>query len=252
MIADVSSGGGCVIEVVGSPGIGKSRLVQEAGAIAESHHIEVFTAHCESHMSEIPFRAVTGLLRSVFRVDGLDDAAARKAIGRRWPALTARTLHYFTTWGIREPGAGPVEAAPDARRRRLASLLNTAALARAEPAVIVVEDVHWIDPPSEAMLADFASALQTRIIMLVTYRPEYQGSLTQTPGSQKISLVPLRPSHTSALLDALVGTHASTAALKARIGERADGKPLLCPRDDPRSDRTSGAHRILRCSCVST
>ena len=138
MIADVSSGGGCVIEVVGSPAIGKSRLVQEAGAFAESHHIKVFTAHCELHMTEIPFRAVTGLLRSVFRVDGLDDAAARKAIGATLAGADDTDIALLhDLLGIREPGAGPVEGGHRTRGGDAGQLLNTAALARAEPAVIV-------------------------------------------------------------------------------------------------------------------
>jgi adenylate cyclase len=43
--------------------------------------------------------------------------------------------------------------APDARRRRLTTLVNTAALASEDAAVYVIEDVHWIDEASESMLA---------------------------------------------------------------------------------------------------
>ena len=44
---------------------------------------------------------------------------------------------------------------PDARRRRLTALINTASLARTEPALFIIEDAHWIDAVSESMLADF-------------------------------------------------------------------------------------------------
>ena len=48
---------------------------------------------------------------------------------------------------------------PDARRRRLTALLNAAAVARTTPALYVIEDVHWIDEVSEAMLAEFVAVV---------------------------------------------------------------------------------------------
>jgi predicted ATPase len=51
-------GHGTVVGVVGSPGIGKSRLVREVSAMADAHDVDVFTAFCESHPSQVPFHAV--------------------------------------------------------------------------------------------------------------------------------------------------------------------------------------------------
>ena len=63
--------------------------------------------------------------------------------------------------------------------------MNAASLARETPAVYVVEDAHWIDEVSESMLADFLTVIpQTPSLVLVTYRPEYRGALTQVPGAQ--------------------------------------------------------------------
>ena len=68
---------------------------------------------------------------------------------------------------------------PDARRRRVTALVNAASLARESPAVHVVEDAHWIDAVSESMLADFLTVIpQTPSLVIVTYRPEYEGALT--------------------------------------------------------------------------
>ena len=48
------------------------------------------------------------------------------------------------------------------------------------PAVYVVEDAHWIDEVSESMIADFVTVIpQTRSLVLVTYRPEYEGALAR-------------------------------------------------------------------------
>ena len=55
-------GHGAVVGVVGPPGIGKSRLVREVAAMAAARGVEVFTAFCESHASQIPFHVVARLL----------------------------------------------------------------------------------------------------------------------------------------------------------------------------------------------
>ncbi len=53
----------------------------------------------------------------------------------------------------------------------------------ANPGGVVVEDAHWIDEVSESMLADFLTVIpQTPSLVLVTYRPEYEGALTRVHG----------------------------------------------------------------------
>ena len=69
-----------MLGVVGSPGIGKSRLVRELSAKAASGGVEVFSAFCESHASQVPFHVVARLLRAVTGVDVLDGKAARDRV----------------------------------------------------------------------------------------------------------------------------------------------------------------------------
>ena len=79
--------------------------------------------------------------------------------------------------GIADPEVALPQIDPDARRRRLTALMNTAALARTEPALFIIEDAHWIDAVSESMLADFLSVIpRTPSMVLITSRPEYDGS----------------------------------------------------------------------------
>ena len=92
--------------------------------------------------------------------------------------------------GIGDPETAPPDVGPDARRRRLTALVNGAALAQRGPdASYVIEDVHWIDAASESMLADFMPVIpQAPSLMLITYRPEYRGTLSRVPGAQTIAL----------------------------------------------------------------
>ena len=101
-------------------------------------------------------------------------------------------------------------------------------MARSTPAVYVIEDVHWIDQVSESMLADFFSVIpRTQSLVLITYRPEYHGPLSTTPGAQTIALAPLNDSETGSLITEMLGPDASLASLTTQITERAAGNPFF-------------------------
>jgi adenylate cyclase len=229
MLDRSTKGQGCVAGVAGPPGIGKSRIVAETASIAGRRGVEVFSTYCESHTSEVAFHAVTRLLRAVLGTEGHDDEVARAQVRAQLPTADSMDLALLDDLlGIRDQAVELPAIAPDARRRRLTALLNTAALARSTPRVYVIEDAHWIDQASESMLADFLAVIpQTRSLVLITYRPEYHGALSNTPGAQTIALAPLDDSQTSALVGELLGSHPSIATLANQLRERAAGNPFF-------------------------
>ena len=222
-------GHGVVVTVVGSPGIGKSRLVREVAAIAATRGVEVFSAFCESHARDIPFQVVSRLLRAAIGVRGLDGPAARDRV--RSQVLDADpedVLLFDDLLGVADPEVELPKIDPDARRRRLTALVNAASLARHTPAVHVIEDAHWIDEVSESMLAEFLTVIpQTPSLVLVTYRPEYRGALSQVAGAQTIALAPLSDSETAALVSELLGSDPSVSGLATKITEKAAGNPFF-------------------------
>ncbi|MEV0671852.1 adenylate/guanylate cyclase domain-containing protein [Mycobacterium sp. NPDC050441] len=223
------AGHGAVVGVVGSPGVGKSRLVRDISATAAARRIGVFTAFCESHASNIPFLVVARLLRAATLVDDLRGEAARSRIRAQLPDADPEDLLLLDDLlGIADPGAALPVIDPDARRRRLTSLINNTALARAAPVVYVVEDVHWIDNVSESMLADFFTVIpRTSALVLVTYRPEYQGPLPGVVGEQSIALAPLSDSEIAALVSEMVGADASVGEVGSAVTDRAAGNPFF-------------------------
>ena len=178
MVDRAFGGRGGVVNVVGPPGIGKSRAAREAAALAASRGVEVFWAFCESHAGDIPFHVVAQLLRAGTGVADLDGEAARMRVRARVPDADPQDLLLFDDLlGIADPEVPLPQIDPDARRRRLTALINAASLARTEPALYVIEDAHWIDAVSESMLADFLMVIpQTKLMVLITSRPEYPGS----------------------------------------------------------------------------
>jgi class 3 adenylate cyclase len=229
LLERVIDGHGAVLGVVGPPGIGKSRLVREATTTAGSRGVEVFIAFCESHTSQVPFHVVARLLRAAIGVEGFDGQVARDRVRERVPDADPEDLLLLDDLlGIADPHTPLPAIDPDARRRRLTALLNAALLARQTPAVYVVEDAHWIDEVSESQLAEFLTVIpQTPSLLLVTYRPEYQGALSRATGAQTIALAPLSDSETTTLISALLGADASDGALGKKIAERAAGNPFF-------------------------
>ena len=227
---DCATGGrGTVVRAVGPPGIGKTRLTAEAVALAKSRGVEVFSTFCESHATGIPFRAVGRLLRAVEQISGLDDQSARARVRARCPDADPQDLLLLEDLlGIADPDVELPKVDPDARRRRLTALINSAHLARIDPAVFVVEDAHWIDEASESMLADFLAVVpQTSSLVLVTYRPEYQGVLASLIGVQTIALAPLSDAETARLVADLLGRDPSVSQIGEMIAERAAGNPFF-------------------------
>ena len=229
-ILDQAIGGrGRVVGLVGPPGIGKSRMVGETVSIAAERGAEVFTTYCESHTSEIPFHVAARLLRDVFAISGLEDDAARTTLRARMADADPEDLVLLDDLlGIGAPGVPLPAMDPAARRRRLAALLNAAAVARTTPAVFVIEDAHWIDEISQAMIGEFAVVVpQTHLLVLITYRPEYDGMLDRLPSAHRIALAPLDDSDCTALATELLGTDPSVATLVGQIAERAAGNPFF-------------------------
>lgn len=223
------SGRGCVVCVAGPAGIGKTRLTDEAVAMADRRGVVVSSVFCESHASDVPFFVAAGLLREAARITGLDDEAARIQVRAGVPnASDEDVLLLYDLMGIRDPDTPPPTIHPDARRRRLSALINSLSLNRTQPVLYVIEDVHWIDAVSESMLAEFLTVIpQTPSMVLITYRPDYRGALAEVPGTQTISLAPLSDSEAAVLLDELLGTDRSVAGVKALVAERAGGNPFF-------------------------
>ena len=220
---------GGVVNVVGPTGIGKSRVAREAAALAAGRGVEVFWIFCESHARDVPFHVVTRLLRESSGVARLEGDAARAQVRVRLPDADPQDLLLLDDLvGIADREVPLPQIAPDARRRRLTALINTASLARTEPALFIIEDAHWIDAVSESMLADFLAVIpQTKLMVLITARPEYAGALTRVHSAQTIALAPLGDSDTAALIGELLGSDPSVGDLAAIIAERAAGNPFF-------------------------
>jgi class 3 adenylate cyclase len=219
---------GQVVAVSGPPGIGKSRIGRELADLAKTRGLKTFSTFCESHARDMPFYVIARLLRDVFGVGELDDVAARGRIRSRLASADPEDVQLLEELlGVGDSGAA-LDVSADARRRRLSRLVVSALSGRRVPAVLVIEDVHWIDGVSEAMLADVLAAVpQTPSVTMITYRPEYRGVLHQIPAAARLVLSPLDDSQTATLVTELMGSDPSLGSLTEQIIDRAAGNPFF-------------------------
>ena len=147
----------------------------------------------------------------------------------RWGADVGRTdaQILFEVMGIADPDAPPLPVSVDGRRRRLVEVMSEAVLVRSARILFVLEDAHWIDAPSDEVLADFTDALKATSSMFVTtYRPEFDGALRQH-ADETITLQPLTNAMAVRLVGQLVGNDPSLAPLVERIAAAAVGNPFF-------------------------
>ncbi len=226
-------GGGLAVGVVGEPGVGKSRLCLEFGERCRQAGVPLFEAHCPPHgrnLSHLAFRELLGSLLGVSEGAGPDETRARiaeqaEALGD--PAALPLLLGLF---GLPERGGSPLRIARDEWERRLFQLAMGSIRTRtlAEPAVLLVDDLHWIDPASEAFVAELvASAGQLRALLLVNFRPEYRAEWMAHEHFHQLGLRPLSRDASRQLLHELLGDDPSTARLGDLVYQHAGGNPFF-------------------------
>ena len=97
-----------------------------------------------------------------------------------------------------------------------------------QPMLLVVEDLHWSDAETQAVLDRLVGGLtDAPLLLLVTARPEYQPTWDGRVGYIPLRLEPLPPTDTAALLEDWLGADADLQPLKLRLVERAQGNPFF-------------------------
>jgi predicted ATPase len=104
------------------------------------------------------------------------------------------------------------------------------ALSRKRPVLFILEDAHWVDPTTEALLGETMERIAAAaVLMVITYRPVYAAPWADLPHATSLTLNRLDQPQSLALIrtiEAHVGSEELSQAVMERIIERADGVPL--------------------------
>jgi adenylate cyclase len=228
-------GHGSVLGVFAEAGTGKSRLCFEFLERARAEGLNVHEGRAVSHGKSIPLIPVLEILRDYFGIDERDEPRrAREKIAGRLLLLDDSFRDVlpvlFEFLGVGDPDSPPVRMDPEERQRQLfgvtSGLLRLSTSAR--PAILLIEDLHWLDGASEAWVRMWADAVAgTHNLLLVNSRPEYRLEWMQRSHYQQLALAPLGAEAIRELLEALLGSDPSTAGLGEAIHRRTRGNPFF-------------------------
>jgi adenylate cyclase len=254
------AGDGSAIGLAADPGIGKSRLCHEFAERCRADGVEVFEAQAQAHGQSIPYMPVLQMLRAFFAIGEreAEQLSREKIAGRSLlldPDFAADLPLMFDFLGVPDPDRPVPQMSPEARQRSLerivCRLVN--APSRRKTLVMVIEDLHWIDAGSNAMLDGLIDSIAgTNTLAVFNFRPEYSPSWVGSPAYRGISLAPLAREDTRELLRDLAGEDPSLDGLDEPIHERTQGNPFfieeivreLAEAGHLEGDR--GAHRLVR------
>ena len=229
------AGRGQVVAVVGEPGVGKSRLYWE---FTHSHRLlgwRALESGSVSYGKTTPYLPVIDLLKVYFQIERRDDTRTirEKVTGKVLSLDRALEPALSALLALLEV---PVEDAawerldPSQRRRRTLEAVTGLLLreSRVQPLLLLVEDLHWIDAETEALLDSLVESLPTaRLLLLVNYRPEYRHEWGSKPGYRQLRIDPLPAESADDLLTGLLGTATSLDSLKRTLIARTEGNPLF-------------------------
>jgi predicted ATPase len=197
--------------------------------------IPFFEAHCPAHGKAVPFLPLLELLRNLFGICDRDSEreARRKIVGElllldeAFQDMLAIVLDFL---GVADPERLPPEINPEARQRLLFGFVRHLVQARSarQSVVLLLDDVHWIDPGSDAFLAQIVEAVHSsHTLVLVNFRPEYHAKWMQKSYYQQLPLMPLGSEAIQELLRHLLGEDPSLSGLHDLIERRTRGNPFF-------------------------
>src|SRR5215469_6076793 len=229
------AGQGGVALVGGEPGIGKSRLIWALQQhVAQSPDAFLIRLSCSPYFMNTAFYPVVQLLERVLEfepddtgeqhLDKMDGLLAQ--YGFDLPTvvpLLARLL--AVPFEGRYP---PLDLPADRQRQLTIDALITITLMRADyqPLLVVVEDLHWIDPSSLDLLTQLIEHVpHTRQLVVLSFRPEFVPPWPEDPGLERLNLNRLDREASVRIVTETAGMPAPTELLDQLV-EKADGVPL--------------------------
>lgn len=231
---DASTGEGQTVFLIGDPGLGKSRVTHEfIGAIPQANVENLEAGALETDLRS-GFVVIRKVLQALFGVgDAEAPVSAAEKVLAAWATqgLDERLLAPIMATlelPVADPNWAAISGRERSQRMQDAVVALLLFLGRARPVVLLVEDLHWIDAESEAILARLAQVAPTaHLLLILTCRPEYDRGAFAAAGPAEIRLPALSEAEAEALLVHLVGSDPELDPLRASVTDACKGNALF-------------------------
>jgi DNA-binding winged helix-turn-helix (wHTH) protein/predicted ATPase len=228
-------GDGQIVLISGEPGIGKSRIVAAfVERLQDEPHLRLRYFCSPHHQDSALFPYIDQLSHAAgFARD--DPPATRleklEAILARAEPLVEDVAFITDLLSLPASESRPLpNLSPQRKKERtlVALTRQLEGLARRQPVVVVFEDVHWIDPTSRELLDLTIERIRgLPVLMIVTFRPEFQAPWIGQPQVVMLTLNRLDRRDRTTLLAQIAGGKALPDDVVAQIVDRTDGVPLF-------------------------
>ena len=230
----VREGEGQLVLVMGEPGIGKTRLMDEFRArIKGDPHLWIECGGAPFFAST-PFHAVTQMLNQGLGWRG--DETPEERVNRLERALEATKLKTAEAVPLIAEMLNlpipdkypPLNLVPEQKRKRLLAALSEWVFSANQPLVLVVEDLHWVDPSTLEMLQTLAAqGVTTPLLLLCTARPEFRAPWPMRAHHAQITLNRLSSRETRELVTRVIARAGLASEVVEAVILRTDGVPLF-------------------------
>jgi class 3 adenylate cyclase/tetratricopeptide (TPR) repeat protein len=229
------AGHGQILSLVGEPGVGKSRLIHEFIHSPHAKAWRILEARAASYGAATSYLPITEFLNGYFQLSKSDDPLAiREKVTSKLLSLDETLLSALPALLIiLDPQPDDLQPAPSdrpQRRQRISEAIKRLLLreSEAQPLLLVIEDLHSIDPETQVLIDEIIDGLPAaRILLLVSCRPEYRHGWAGKSYYTQVRVDPLVPDMANEMLNALVGPDSGLAPLKHLLIEKTGGTPFF-------------------------
>ena len=226
---------GQVMVLIGEPGVGKSRLIHEFIHSSHANGWRVLEARAVSYGAATSYQPVAEFLKVYFEITTSDDPQAiREKVTRKLLSLDEALLSTLPALlMLLDQSADELQTSlPDRPQhsQRIVEAVKRLLLreSEAQPLLVVLEDLHSIDPETQVLIDEIVDSLPSaRIVLLVSCRPEYRHGWAGKSYFTQLRIDPFAPDIASEMLDALVGSDSGLEPLRHILIEKTGGTPFF-------------------------
>jgi tetratricopeptide (TPR) repeat protein len=234
-VESLEKGKTSLFSIVGDPGTGKSRLVEEFRQSVDLNTFQWREGHAYDYTQNIPYFPFIDLLNRAWQIREGDspgqvklkiETGAQAILGNRQDLIPYIGNLYSLSYRETE------DIGPESWKARLheAIRLILANLCEQRPTIVCIEDLHWADPSSIELLRNTLIDLTYPVLFLCIYRPSFSLFMShQPPGitsCQEIRLHDLSQTDAQSMVESLLRTEEMPSTLKSFIHDRVEGNPF--------------------------